>query len=81
MTNLKKPVKRVSAGFVRESGRAREVIVILRPPNVIGFRAKGGRKEYQLTTDGCYMLAVKAHLAYERKQKRIAKKQKRKLKR
>jgi len=74
MTNLRKPVKRVSAGMVRESGKPREVIVILRPPNVIGFRAKGCRKEYQLTTDGCYVLAVKAHIAAEKRRKAKEKK-------
>lgn len=69
MTDLKKPVKRVSAGMVHESGKPREVVVILRPPNVIGFRAKGCRKEYQLTTDGCYLMAVKAHVADEKRRK------------
>lgn len=69
MTNLHKPVKRISSGLIREAGKVREVIVILRPPNVIGFRAKGCRKEYQLTTDGCYTLAVKAHVADEKRRK------------
>ena len=63
MTDLRKAVKRVSRGRVHEAGKQREVVVILRPPNVIGFRAKGCRKEYQLTTDACYSLAVKAHVA------------------
>ena len=74
MTNLTKPVKRVSRGIVRERGKAREVVVILRPPNIIGFRAKGCRKEYQLTTDVCYLMAVRAHVADLRKQKAKAKK-------
>ena len=69
MTNLSKPVKRISKGFVHESGKVREVVVILRPPNILGFRAKGCRKEYQLTTDGCYTLAVKAHVLAEKRQK------------
>lgn len=69
MTNLNKPVKRVSHGFVREQGKAREIVVILRPPNVIGFRAKGCRKEYQLTIEGCYTMAVKATMAAERRTK------------
>ena len=78
MTNLTKPVKRVSSGFVFESGKPREVVVIIRPPNVIGFRAKGCRKEYQLTTDGCYTLAVKAYVADEKKRKAKEKKVKKK---
>jgi hypothetical protein len=69
MTNLNKPIKRVSAGIVKEAGMAREVVVILRPPNVIGFRAKGCRREYQLTTEVCYSMAVKAHVADQRRQK------------
>ena len=64
MTNLKKPVKRVSRGLVREAGKLREVVVILRPPNVIGFRAKGCRKEYQLTAEACYLMAVTAEACY-----------------
>jgi len=67
MTDLTKPVKRVTNGVVRESGRLRDIVVILRPPNLIGFRAKGCRKEYQLTTDALYSLAVKCHVAEEKK--------------
>ena len=78
MTDLKTPLSRVSAGIVREAGKPREIVVILRPPNVIGFRAKGCRKEYQLTTEACYTLAVKAEVAAERRAKRKQKKAKRK---
>ena len=74
MTDLKKPVKRVSFGYVRELGRPREVVVILRPPNVIGFRAKGCRKEYQLTTECCYTMAVKADMLAKRREKAKRKK-------
>ena len=69
MTNLSKPVSRVSRGLVREAGKLREVVVILRPPNVIGFRAKGCRKEYQLTAEACYTMAVRAHVAEAKKRK------------
>jgi hypothetical protein len=74
MTDLRKPVRRVSRGLIREAGKVREVVVILRPPNVLGFRAKGCRKEYQLTAEACYTMAVKASVLA---QKRL-KKQKRK---
>lgn len=70
MTNLNRPIKRVSRGFVHEQGKAREIVVILRPPNVIGFRAKGCRKEYQLTTEGCYTMAVRAHVRTEKEAKK-----------
>jgi hypothetical protein len=74
MTNLTKPVKRISNGYIREAGKAREVVVILRPPDVIGFRAKGCRKEYQLTTSACYVMAVRAHVRDEKKRKKSKKK-------
>ena len=53
MTKLKRIVKRTGAGVVREAGKNREIVIILRPPNVLGFRAKGCRKEYQLTSEAC----------------------------
>jgi len=70
MTNLTKSVSWVSAGFVREAGKTRRVVVTMKPPNLLGFRAKGCRKTYWLTTDACYVAAVKADLADQRRQKR-----------
>jgi hypothetical protein len=78
MTDLTKPVKRVSNGTVFEVGKIREVVVILRPPNIIAFRAKGCRKEYPLTTEACYIMAVKAHTASEKRKKIQERKSKRK---
>ena len=78
MTKLKKPVKRTGAGSIREAGKLRDIVVILRPPNVIGFRAKGCRKEYQLTTEGCYTMAVRASVAAEKKDKIKRRKEKQK---
>lgn len=69
MTSLSKPVKRVSSATVREQGRPRQIVVILRPPNVIGFRAAGCRTEYQLTLEGCYTMAVRADIAARQKAK------------
>ena len=79
-THLTKPVTRISRGKVREAGKPRNIVVILRPPNVIGFRAKGCRKEYQLTTEACYTMAVRAEVtaAKRLKAKERAKKRKRK---
>jgi hypothetical protein len=78
MTNLNRPLSRVSKGTVKEAGKVRNIIVILRPPNVIGFRAKGCRKEYQLTIDACYWMAVKAEERAQHKEKLKQKKLKRK---
>ena len=80
MTNLTKPVKRTSRGLIREAGKHREIIIILRPPDVLGFRAKGCRKEYQLTAGACYTMAVRAHVADEKKRKTKEKKKRRKQK-
>lgn len=70
---LKKPVKRITNGKVREAGKQRNIIVILRPPNVIGFRAKGCRGEYRLTAEVCYTMAVGAHVQDKRRQKKVKK--------
>jgi len=70
MTDLTKPVSRVSSGTVFESGKVREVVVTLRPHNVIGFRAKGCKREYQLTISNLYTLAVRAHVADKKRQKK-----------
>jgi hypothetical protein len=65
MTTLTKPVRRVSAAQVREQGRPRNIVVILRPPGTLGFRAAGCRREYQLPIEACYTLAVRAHVLAE----------------
>jgi hypothetical protein len=70
MTNLTKQVSRVSAGTVREAGKTRQVVVTLKPPNLLGFRAKGCRQTYRFTTDACYTAAVKAEVADQQRQKR-----------
>ena len=74
MTNLNKPISRVSNGFVREQGKAREIVIILEPPNVLYFRTKGCRKRYALTAEVCYTMAVKAHVRDAKKQKAKEKK-------
>lgn len=74
MTKLTRPVRRVSSGTIRERGRSRDIIVILRPPNVLGFRLAGCRHEYALTVEGCYTMAVRATIARERMERVKAKK-------
>lgn len=77
MTNLSKPVRRVSSATIREQGKARKIVVILRPPNVIGFRAAGCRREYQLSLEGCYTMAVRADVLARKRAKVMTRKQKR----
>ena len=81
MTDLKKPISRVSAGVVHESGKTRPIIVILEPPNIIKFRAKGCKRAYELTTEGCFRAAVEAHVRAEKRRKKKEKEAKKKARR
>lgn len=76
MTELKKPVRRVSQGKIFEAGKFRPVVVTLEPPYILKFRAKGCKKSYSLTTDACYSMAVKADVAAKKRVKKQAKKRK-----
>jgi len=69
MTDLRKPVSRVSRATVREQGRQRQIVITLEPPNLLWFRAKGCRRRYALTADICYQLAVKASVAAQKRLK------------
>jgi hypothetical protein len=77
MTALTKPVRRVSSATVREQGRPRNVVVILRPNGLIGFRAAGCRREYSLPIEAAYTLAVRAHVLAARKERAKARKTRR----
>lgn len=71
MTLLTKKLKRESDCMVWERGRPRPIIVTLYPSGLIGFRAKGIKKEFYLTIETAYMCALKAEvLAREHKQKK-----------
>ena len=60
MTKLHKAVTRRTYGTVFDRGKEREVVVTLRPPNVIAFKLAGLRTEHTLTVESCYWQAVKA---------------------
>jgi hypothetical protein len=78
MTTLHKPVRRVTTGLVREAGQARNVVVIMRPPNLLGFKAKGCRKEYVLPVETCYVMAVRAYAASKKREQIKSRKEGRK---
>lgn len=78
VTDLKKTVRRLSSGLIREAGKIRQIVVSLEPPCLLGFRAKGCRKTYYLTAEVCYSLAVKVHVLDLKKQKAKDKREKRK---
>jgi hypothetical protein len=75
MTALTKNVRRISSVIVREQGRPRNVVVILRPNGLIGFRAAGCRREYSLPIDAAYTLAVRATVLADKKARAQARKQ------
>ena len=76
MTDLKKPVSRVSQGKVFEAGKLRPIVVTLEPPCLLKFRPKGCKKSYSLTTADCYSLAVKADVAAKKAAKKREKNKK-----
>lgn len=79
MTKVKRIVRReTTSQGIFSRGKYRPVILIIEPPNLIGFRLKGERKTYYLTAEGCYSVAVKATLAFERREKAKARKERRK---
>lgn len=55
MTHLTKEVRRVSYALIRR----REIIVTMRPPDLLTFRLKGTRTTYPLSIIGAFNLAVK----------------------
>ncbi len=67
MTKLKRTVSRETHGTIYSQGKHRSVVVSIEPPNVLGFRLKGTRTTYYLTSDGCYLAAVQATLAAEKR--------------
>ena len=69
MTRVKKKWSRETDSSVFEKGKNRRVIVILEPGGVIGFRLKGTRKTYNLTAAKCHMMALKASIFLEKKEK------------
>jgi len=75
MTELKKPVRRVSGDSVFEAGKLRPVIITLEPPCVLKFRAKGCKKTYSLTIAACYSMAVKADIEAKKREKQKQPKQ------
>jgi len=78
MTDLKKQVSRIAqavdSGMVFEAGHHRQVVVTLVPPSILRFRAKGCKRSYDLTYAGCYVQAVKADVAAQKRIKAAEKK-------
>lgn len=73
MTELKKAVARRTAAPV-DIGR--RVTITLYPGDLIGFRLERQRTEFVTTIDACYKLAVRQHVAAEKRAKAAIKKAK-----
>jgi len=69
-TKTTKPVVRESSAIDAH----RNIIVILGPGELIGFRLKGTRKVYTTTVSSCYLKAVKAEIFAQRMAKAAARK-------
>lgn len=74
MTNLNRTVSRVSDRVTFDAGKMREIVITMKPPGLVGFRAKGCRKTYWLTAEVCYDIAVKQEVLETKKQKRLERK-------
>ncbi len=69
MTKVRRKWTRETDSLIFERGASRNVIITLEPAGLVGFRLKGTRKTYSLTADKCYMMALKASIMHERKEK------------
>ena len=49
MTERTKTVQGISAGVVHETDKVQPIVIMIEPPSVLAFRAKGCRKTYKLT--------------------------------
>lgn len=71
MTQLNRKVVRETKCTTYERGRHRPIIVTVYQNGLMGFRLKNLRKEYCLTVETAYLLAIKAELVgRERKTKK-----------
>ena len=72
MTRCTRPVKRETAGIVQ----GRPVVIVIEPPNLIGFRLKGLRRIEYMTAEACYWWALKRRVNLEQLDKARARKAK-----
>jgi len=70
-------VLRESFGTVFDRGKRRPVIVSIEPPNLLGFRLKGTRRIYYLSTEACFTTALKAALKAQAAEKKARRKKRR----
>lgn len=78
MIAITRPLKRESAAAVHSGGRARMIIIELRPPgDLVGFRLERTRTTYSLPVAWCYREAVRAEMARQKAERKAARKKER----
>ena len=70
MTKLNKEVKRTVEGLLR----GKNLVVTLYPHAVLGLRQAKTRREYTIPLMTCYRLAIQAHLASVKAEKKARRK-------
>lgn len=79
MKTMTRTTRRESPHRMHSGGRLRPIIIELAPPfDLIGFRLKQTRATYRLPVKDLYLLAVRAHDALVKEEKRKARIAKRK---
>ncbi len=63
-------VTRETRAECREAGRYRRIVVTIYPNGIIGFRAKGTRREYMMSAAWGYQHAVQSAAYAERPKRR-----------
>lgn len=74
MTDLIKPIKRVTRSERFSRGKHRRLIVSLEPGDVIGVRLQGTRQTYRLSIEAVYERAILAHVSRVEKRTKELKK-------
>jgi len=70
--HVTKPLKRRTDARVQDQG-SRRLIVTLYPDGCIGLRPERTRREETVSLSACWQMAVRQRVAYERAQKKAAK--------
>lgn len=61
MTELNKPLRRVTSARRHEKSKTRAVVLSLEPPAQVGVRLQGTRQTYRLDAESVYEIAVQYH--------------------
>ena len=65
MKKLKQAFEIETEDTIFSGGEHRKVIIIFAPPSLLGFRLKGSKQTFWLTSGGCFDVAVKNGKRFE----------------